>query len=447
MPSLRSFASRLANCGRDVGSLARSASTMIGAYVFAALRRHIVATVICSIMAIVAVVAIKGCGPDAVTPPPKSKAVIAITGTENAARRGDIVFVHGLDGDAHGTWTNRDAEDFFWPKWLGDELSDVGVWCVDYDAHASEWLGGSMPIEDRSTNLLEELRLNGIGKKPVIFVGHSLGGIVIKQMLHDAATMNKEGWDMIAKRTKGVVFIATPHSGSLLASLQKMLAAYVPGTRPSDVSGQLQRNASQLRALSNWYSSNVERLRIRTISFFETREINGFLVVDEASANPGLSGVIPIPLDADHISICKPRDAEQQVCRSVLDFVKSHLRAIGEPSEMSLSQFVEGFTAARGDANDLEVFKRAMSPNQFTWDAYVVTIVASEKNPGYFVGPAPDTPARDQVLASCWPDDFNATIRKGTKVRITGRLNMKATTSTGAALEECEIQAVLAPPP
>ena len=57
------------------------------------------------------------------------------------------------------------------------------------DAYVSQW-GNSCPQEsfktslaERSKDLLEKLKKCGIGQRPVIFVGHSMGGLVAKKML------------------------------------------------------------------------------------------------------------------------------------------------------------------------------------------------------------------------------------------------------------------------
>jgi hypothetical protein len=47
--------------------------------------------------------------------------------------------------------------------------------------------------------------------------------------------------------------------------------------------------------------------------------------VDEASSNPGLQGVIPTPVDADHWTICKPIGRDELVYKSVLKFVEECL--------------------------------------------------------------------------------------------------------------------------
>src|SRR5262249_13294907 len=61
----------------------------------------------------------------------------------------------------------------------------------------------------------------------------------------------------------------------------------------------------QLRDLNIWYRANVGRLGIKNQAYSETKPTRGVLVVDPASADPGVLDLTPIPLDEDHVSICK----------------------------------------------------------------------------------------------------------------------------------------------
>jgi pimeloyl-ACP methyl ester carboxylesterase len=58
----------------------------------------------------------------------------------------------------------------------------VRVIGVDFDTYLSQW-GNTCPKEsfktslsDRSDDILQKLKNSGIGQRPVIFVGHSMGG-------------------------------------------------------------------------------------------------------------------------------------------------------------------------------------------------------------------------------------------------------------------------------
>lgn len=43
-------------------------------------------------------------------------------------------------------------------------------------------------LEERSGLMLEELRKSGIGKRPTVWVAHSMGGLLVKKMLTDGET-------------------------------------------------------------------------------------------------------------------------------------------------------------------------------------------------------------------------------------------------------------------
>jgi pimeloyl-ACP methyl ester carboxylesterase len=126
----------------------------------------------------------------------------------------DLIFVHGIGGDPATTWTDGPASQS-WLHWLDEDHPDFNVYSLEYESSASEWLGPeSMPIYDRANNLLELLASNNVGQRPIIFVGHSLGGLLIKKILQNAEDSGVKRYREIFDQTKGVVFIATPHQGS-----------------------------------------------------------------------------------------------------------------------------------------------------------------------------------------------------------------------------------------
>jgi tetratricopeptide (TPR) repeat protein len=59
--------------------------------------------------------------------------------------------------------------------------------------------------------------------------------------------------------------------------------------------------------------------------YCETRPTKGILVVNQTSADPGIKGVIPVPMDFDHISICKVADRKSQIYRQVKRFIQDNL--------------------------------------------------------------------------------------------------------------------------
>ena len=67
-------------------------------------------------------------------------------------------------------------------RFKDDQMDEQGVRVigVDFDTYLSQW-GNSCPKEsfkttlnERSTEILAKLKDSGVGKRPVIFVGHSI---------------------------------------------------------------------------------------------------------------------------------------------------------------------------------------------------------------------------------------------------------------------------------
>ena len=79
----------------------------------------------------------------------------------------DVIFVHGLDGDAdEQIWQVANKPETFWPKWLGEDFPDVGVWSLGYAVSSSAWKGHDMPLTDRAAHTLDLFDLDDIGGRP-----------------------------------------------------------------------------------------------------------------------------------------------------------------------------------------------------------------------------------------------------------------------------------------
>lgn len=243
-----------------------------------------------------------------------------------------MVFVHGLDGDARTTWHPRERPEAFWPAWLGEDVPAVGVWSLGYAVSASAWKGHTMPLADRATNILDLLELDGIGRRPVVFVCHSLGGLLVKQLLRHAGDFGNPAWKAITTQTKAIVFLSTPHSGADLASWIK----YIGGLLRTTVSvEELEAHHPRLRELNTWYRGQVASLGIKTVVYCEKRPVAGILVVNETTADPGIAGVVPIPVDEDHVSICKPASKDSQIYRRVKRLVEEVVTGLSPAPDSS----------------------------------------------------------------------------------------------------------------
>ena len=225
---------------------------------------------------------------------------------------------HSIRGDLTGTG--------FGPTGLASNCPMLAFGPLDMKFARSKWAGHAMTLYDRAANFAEELRGHDIGVRPLVFVAHSLGGLLVKKLLQRGVTMR----DVFVENVRGVVFLSTPHSGSRLANL---FAGNRLLTNPTSAMRELRQHEAQLRELSEWYREQMPLLGLKTKVFFETLKtrliaalpIPAAYVVDPTSANPGLEGVSSTPVDADHISIALPRSRSDMVYVGVRDFVRECL--------------------------------------------------------------------------------------------------------------------------
>ncbi|KAH0613051.1 uncharacterized protein H6S33_009431 [Morchella sextelata] len=247
----------------------------------------------------------------------------------------DIVFVHGLNplntqDFAEKTWTH--ANGALWPRdILPSNVPECRILLFGYNSNVAFDVS-NQGIKDHANTLLDRLGRNrkvteNSKTRPIIFVGHSLGGLVIKQALINA-TNNYEEYGVIKEATRGLVFFGTPHRGGNGASLGQVAAniiTAVSGADRNDILRSLSSDSILTKNSNDDFRHQSERYRVLT--FYETRKtkvdrwLSGIfgcvfnaIVVDADSAKLGLAGAREnqLPIDADHSGICKFESADDR---------------------------------------------------------------------------------------------------------------------------------------
>jgi hypothetical protein len=255
-------------------------------------------------------------------PPPPDKTVVEVAGTRNPTRVADVVFVHCLGGDYQGSWHPDGEPEKFWPRWIARDAGEVGVWSIQYDAAPANWNRPRMPLGDRATKVLNQLEAQRVGtERAVVFVAHGLGGILVKEMIKHAATLNDHGWEAILGNTRGVAFLSTPHATADLAPCLDAIFKSVAHEAVADAPAA----AAPVHQLNIWYRAFAPVRGIRTLALYEERALNGTLVLTAARAEPGIPGVTARAVEADFRTICKPPSEQNDVYVAVLDFVRQCL--------------------------------------------------------------------------------------------------------------------------
>ncbi|KAK3172205.1 hypothetical protein Dsin_033134 [Dipteronia sinensis] len=172
----------------------------------------------------------------------------------------------------------------------------------------TQWSGASLPLQEVSTMLLEKLVAAGIGSRPVVFVTHSMGGLVVKQMLHKAKSDNIVN---LVNNTVGIVFYSCPHFG-------KQTCRYA-------LIEELRSNSPRLIELNDYIRHLHKKGALDVLSFCEVMEDRGWAfwmeIVPIESAYPGFGELVVLD-STDHINSCKPVSRADPSYKEILEFLR-----------------------------------------------------------------------------------------------------------------------------
>ncbi|KFA66966.1 hypothetical protein S40285_09524, partial [Stachybotrys chlorohalonatus IBT 40285] len=139
----------------------------------------------------------------------------------------DIIAISGLGGHAFGSFKERGGEHM----WLRDVLPDHITQEGDNQPCARIMIFGyhSTVAQSQSFQNLDTLASSFYGSlldlisartsRPVIFIAHSLGGLIVKQVLINLSKSKKEGDERFLRTVYGIVFFGVPHDGMDITSL------------------------------------------------------------------------------------------------------------------------------------------------------------------------------------------------------------------------------------
>lgn len=235
----------------------------------------------------------------------------------------DIVLVHGLNGDPKNTWTNRD-NGVFWPldllpRFLGEHApANILIYGYNADVCSSSSSSSSSFVSSRSrsrsstspsdnfihqhaqtlvTSLTQFRVGEGTSRNPILWVCHSLGGVLVKRALlysHDLrGAPHQRVYRSISVSTFGIVFLGTPHAGADAAGwalmLQGMAGAVVPRKlfeSESVLLRTLKRDSETLANINNHFLDIYQRFRIHMAHENHKTDVKGTKYVHFLTPSP-----------------------------------------------------------------------------------------------------------------------------------------------------------------
>ncbi|KLU89997.1 hypothetical protein MAPG_08964 [Magnaporthiopsis poae ATCC 64411] len=239
----------------------------------------------------------------------------------------DFIFVHGLRGGSIKTWTKGGDPRLYWPQaWLprDPDLQHVRIHSYGYQSDWGDSKQDFLDLDDFGRSLFGEMSTSPHlrrDKTPIILVGHSMGGLVMKKA-YLFAQRDSQASDL-ASRIQCMFFLATPHRGSDSAKLLNNILRASAVLNSKGYITDLIPNSSQISGINDEFRHWTDSLQIW--SFYETVRTklgtSSVAVVGKDSAIMGHKQEIVNPLYADHRNICKfdsPADPNYAFVRNSL---------------------------------------------------------------------------------------------------------------------------------
>ena len=197
------------------------------------------------------------------------------------------------------------------------------------------------------TQLTLERKFEETTSHPIIFVCHSLGGILVKKAL-EISQGCIDDLRSIFISTYGLMFLGTPHNGADPAKwgviLQGMVSALVPKKimdTEAPLVRTLQKNNETLQNINIAFLDIISRFEVCMVHEARKSDLYGTrtFVVDQGSAAPLLPNVLYFGIEANHSDMCKFDSKNSPGYQNVASTLKSWYCNISFPPPFILPQF------------------------------------------------------------------------------------------------------------
>jgi pimeloyl-ACP methyl ester carboxylesterase len=205
-----------------------------------------------------------------------------------------VVFVHGLFGTKNETWMNQDDS---FPAMLAADPefhARIDIFLYEYFTPKLGAAPSIVALAGQLRGVLQDHRVFEDHKR-VIFLSHSMGGIVVRQFL-----LSKHDLSKVAM----LYFYATPTNGAEFAIAARELSSnpQLRGLVPLESNDLLQ-------SIRDGWLGSEEAKQIPSYCAYETLFTDGASVVPESSAGALCNQPLD-PLSFNHMDIVKPRNRD-----------------------------------------------------------------------------------------------------------------------------------------
>lgn len=208
----------------------------------------------------------------------------------------------------------------FWPKdLLPIQYPNARILVYGYDTRVTNYLSGPTnenSIRSHGKDLLSSLAAFRKLDSPLILIAHSLGGIVVKEMLANSSNSTEDRLRNVVFSTSAVIFLGTPHRGSHdLATLgdraRSMISLLRMKTNPA-ILDALRLKTKDLESAQEAFSAVWSRHDFRVKTFQEGLGLTGLnfgpfgkKVVPDFSSLLGDVRERAETIQANHMEMCR----------------------------------------------------------------------------------------------------------------------------------------------
>ncbi|KAG9514269.1 hypothetical protein KCU93_g9818, partial [Aureobasidium melanogenum] len=220
----------------------------------------------------------------------------------------------------------------FWPEeYLAADISQACVWTYGYNA---DIIGGLFQANNKNSisqhgrDLSVRLEREVDNEKPIVFVVHSLGGIILKDAIRRS--------EMVRNRTKLVIFLGTPHRGSTYAGwgqIASNLARLALQDSNKRLLETLEVNNEVLDNIHEEFKTIASEGTLKIHTFQESRGITGMKglnekVVDDFSSKLDLPRALETveSIDANHMQMARYSSRDDEGYRAISGVLKAFVR-------------------------------------------------------------------------------------------------------------------------
>jgi protein SERAC1 len=231
---------------------------------------------------------------------------------------------------------NDQTYSYCWPiDWIPLKFPQIRVLGLQFESALSYWVKKVCPCEqnelkirNRSADFLDRLKSAGVGEaRPVLWVCHSMGGLIVKGIINKALASSDERIQNIAKNTRGIIFLGTPHKGSSIAKYSNQTQVLWPTIEVKD----MEENSKELLKLNEEFLENITKLNspVEIVSVAEGSSMKVFqnikmIVVPIQSAYLGVGDFFVS--NENHLNLSKPLSQNSFVYLTIVNLIQKILK-------------------------------------------------------------------------------------------------------------------------